>query len=470
MKVYSTKAKLLKKVESFISMPQKFNSPSDSALKTKTLLKDISRIFVPKVKSVKVSPKNFKDPNLKFQEKPLKLNFSTKKNSKEIKGPEVRSESTMASLQCYVSSDLSKSPIRQNSKVSSSKKLTNHNRITKIKRIYRLKSSKILSNKKNPDSFQCDYNDYFAGISLPNGKEYQRYNKCSIEYKLAGSTNSINCLEVFNDKIYSGGSDYALRAWNLPYESFEPYSGMKYAKKLNFSTSNVIGTHKKPITTVCASGNTIISGSCDGILKIWSQSGELLRNLKDYSGLKSSKALTPEKLISGGSHIGFWDLESFKEFREACPSKSIECIGFHTNNTFITGSEDSKIKLWDIRAPRNISNFSGHNDDVTGVTMSSAFTVLSCSEDCTLREWDLRKNDCVSIRKSKKSLRGVLVNDNYIVTAGNSILIWDSNSFDEIVYHSGSVKSICYSNNKKLLFTAGYDAIIVAWSFNSKFA
>ena len=102
--------------------------------------------------------------------------------------------------------------------------------------------------------------------------------------------------------------------------------------------------------------------------------------------------------------------------------------------------------------------------------MSSNFTILSCSDDCTLRVWDIRKADAISIRKSREQLRCVIVKDNFFISAGSCITIWSTDTFEEIRHHSGSIKNICYIDEKKILLAAGWDGIISAWSFNSRIA
>ena len=135
----------------------------------------------------------------------------------------------------------------------------------------------------------------------------------------------------------------------------------------------------------------------------------------------------------------------------------------------MTGCEDCSIYLWDIRAPRNINAFIGHNDYINGIAMSSAFTMLTCSDDCTLREWDLRTSSAFSIRKSQSPLKSLVVKGNFVITAGETMGIWTLEGF-KMINSTGSIKSLHYCCEKDIVFAAGWDGLITAWSFNSKFA
>ena len=213
MKNRNTKAKLLKKFESYVNSSKNFCSPSENILKIKPFIKQISRIFVPEVQSAKISPQNISQPTLKIQDKLTKPIFTLKKSPNEIKRPEVRSESTMASLQGCFSSDLTKSPKRAIVNKSSVIKIPQNSTITeKITRIYRVKSSKIQCTRKLTGSFHDSLTEYFSGISFPRSKNsYEIYKTCNLEYTLQGNNNSVNCIEFFENKLWSGGSDCSLR-------------------------------------------------------------------------------------------------------------------------------------------------------------------------------------------------------------------------------------------------------------------
>lgn len=59
----------------------------------------------------------------------------------------------------------------------------------------------------------------------------------------------------------------------------------------------------------------------------------------------------------------------------------------------VSGSVDSFVKLWDVRAKRSVMVLAGHMGPVTSVRLSdeSDSTVVSASADATVRVWDLRR-------------------------------------------------------------------------------
>ena len=103
--------------------------------------------------------------------------------------------------------------------------------------------------------------------------------------------------------------------------------------------------------------------------------------------------------------------------------------------------------------------------------MSSGFTFFICSDDGYLKEWDIRNGKVLSNRyNNNESLKSIIVNENCIITAGSCITIWNKDYSEKIKFHNGSVKDLHFSHKKNLIFAAGWDYNISAWSFNSNSA
>jgi WD40 repeat protein len=62
------------------------------------------------------------------------------------------------------------------------------------------------------------------------------------------------------------------------------------------------------------------------------------------------------------------------------------------DNIMVTGSYDKSIILWDIRqSPNQINCLHAHTSHVTGIKLFQDHTIVSCSEDGSLRVFDVRK-------------------------------------------------------------------------------
>lgn len=467
MKTPSAKARLLKKFESYVNFSQIARGPSESFLNIKPFIKQISRIFVPEAQSAKISPHHFSQATLSHQKsKPLLL---LKKPLINRRTTEVKSESTMASLHCYFTSELSKSPFRSsNQKASVTKIPKKSSSSEKVLKMYRVKSSKIPKIRNNTDSFQNSLNEYFFGVSLPRRKSSNEYYKtCNLEFTLQGATNSLNCMQVDQGKVWTGDSSGKIRTWLLPVDTPDPYMNSAYIKGSKILNNSIIGTHKKPVKALCRAGKNLVSASQDGVVKLWDLEN-FEKILKSPTGLKSIISLPNGKLITCGNDLSFWDLSQFSQFRGSLPTKPMGCLCLHSEFIFISGSDDCKVQLWDIRASRNVNNFEGHNDVITGIAVTSNNSILSCSDDYTLREWDIRKAEAISVKRAKGKLKSITVKDGFIITGGDLIRVWQDKLIDEIRYHKGSIKEVSYCQDKNLIFAAGYDGVLSAWSSPSK--
>ena len=55
--------------------------------------------------------------------------------------------------------------------------------------------------------------------------------------------------------------------------------------------------------------------------------------------------------------------------------------------TFLTGSEDATIKIWDAVSAENLRTYTGHKGAVTSVSMAQDGTFVSCGIDQTIKLW-----------------------------------------------------------------------------------
>lgn len=71
---------------------------------------------------------------------------------------------------------------------------------------------------------------------------------------------------------------------------------------------------------------------------------------------------------------------------------SVNCFGLFPEETRIaSGSYDTHIKLWDIRAKDNIGMLKHHTKQINSIDVSpDCHYLISGSEDCTTKLWDMR--------------------------------------------------------------------------------
>ncbi|ETO08107.1 hypothetical protein RFI_29281, partial [Reticulomyxa filosa] len=98
---------------------------------------------------------------------------------------------------------------------------------------------------------------------------------------------------------------------------------------------------------------------------------------------------------------------------------SVRSVKFSSNgNTIVSSSEDETIRIWDVKTGKQIKILNGHIDCINNVIFSlDENYIISCSNDKTIRLWDIKTG------KEKIKLEGHLnsVYDINISPNGNNI-------------------------------------------------
>lgn len=188
------------------------------------------------------------------------------------------------------------------------------------------------------------------------------------------------------------------RPWKAVYS--ERYQVERNWRKGYYAVKNFEG-HTGGILC-CAFDNQglLMSGSYDKTIKIWNtDTGELLRTLVGHTMGVKALAFDEQKLITGGLDkvLKVWNwrtgecISSYPGHREGVIS-----VDFY-DKIIVSGSADKTIKVWHIDS-RTCYTLRGHVDWVTNVKIhAKSGTLFSCSDDTTVRLWDLKTNDCLKV-------------------------------------------------------------------------
>ncbi|RKP35926.1 quinon protein alcohol dehydrogenase-like superfamily [Dimargaris cristalligena] len=141
----------------------------------------------------------------------------------------------------------------------------------------------------------------------------------------------------------------------------------------------------------------IMSGSYDSTIKIWnSASGALIRSLRGHTRGVRALQFDQVKLISGSMDgtVKIWNYRSGQCLRTLPVGDSgVNCL--HFDQTLLAaGSVDGTISVFNFQSGAT-TQLTGHTDWVNGVRILSSTELLSCSDDTTIRLWNLDTRTCI---------------------------------------------------------------------------
>jgi pre-mRNA-processing factor 19 len=164
-----------------------------------------------------------------------------------------------------------------------------------------------------------------------------------------------------------------------------------------------LGGHEKQVNTVAFhSKNIVFTGSDDTTVKVWTPTDgggyECSKTFTEHKGPITKCAIHPTNLYlltaSRDSSWGFFDFQGGMLLTLVMdPDRSpFTCASFHPDGyIFATGTQNSLIRVWDIRSQKNVATFQGYQDKINDIQFSeNGIYLATCSQDNTVKVWDLR--------------------------------------------------------------------------------
>lgn len=121
--------------------------------------------------------------------------------------------------------------------------------------------------------------------------------------------------------------------------------------------------------------------------------------LRSHDGPVTGLSLHPtgDYLLSTSTdqHWAFSDIRTGALLSKVSDSSgvSLTTAQFHPDGLiFGTGTENSQVKIWDLKEQSNVANFPGHVGPVTSISFSeNGYYLATAAEDACVKLWDLRK-------------------------------------------------------------------------------
>jgi WD40 repeat protein/serine/threonine protein kinase len=251
---------------------------------------------------------------------------------------------------------------------------------------------------------------------------------------------------------------------------------------LTWKRHAVVHAHSPVAKAVAISptGQLVASAGEDGSLKLWdSTNGSLVVSLKKEGEPETGAlAFSPDgHLLASGNADGtvdLWDIETRQKIRSIrTNSHSVRSLAFSPDGTLLaaTATQENSAVVWDLRTCMLKYTLRGHTGAVIGVAFSPNGRILAtCSQDTTLRLWDLEGGRAIGVFESPDGLHSVAFSSDgqQVAAAGSfrTVCIWDVAS-QKVVHdfqaHWAGIRSLVFTPDNKELITAALDNSARVW-------
>ena len=174
-----------------------------------------------------------------------------------------------------------------------------------------------------------------------------------------------------SELLLTGSNDFNIKVWNTT----------------DWKLKATLKGHTSAVNTVASSNGCLVSGSSDGLVKVWSRKGVEITTLKAHT-LRVNRVLMTS--LSGGGSDEIWgeNDEEGEEGGEIDPSlKSTQSKKELGNVIILSTSDEGTVNIWKPFIPNELLTLSGHSDRVLAATCSQSDTIVTTSLDETIRVW-----------------------------------------------------------------------------------
>ncbi len=224
-------------------------------------------------------------------------------------------------------------------------------------------------------------NPLLASASADSTIQLWNLNTNTLQTTLPGHTSNVLNVAFSPDGslLASGSADGTVRLWNPITETLQA--------TLQGHTGNVLSVAFSP------DGSLLASGGADGTVRLWDPVTETLEaTLEAHMDSVLSVAFSPDgALLASGSTdglVGLWDTHT--EILQATlgHESPVLSVAFSPDNDLLaTGSTDGVARLWDPHVPEHKATL-GHDSPVESVAFDGN-TLVTGSQDGRVRQWEV---------------------------------------------------------------------------------
>lgn len=231
----------------------------------------------------------------------------------------------------------------------------------------------------------------------------------------------------------------------------------------------------------------LATGGYDHKIRFWeATTGVCSKSLKFPESQINCLAISPDKrfIVAGGNPvIHVFDIASSSDaplLTYDGHTSNVTAIGFQRDGKWLYScSEDHTIKIWDLRTPTCRRNYNCHSPVNSVSVNASQLELVSGDQSGSIRVWDLQSNQCTTelIPQPDVAIRSVSISpDNTTLCAGNhqgKVFVWRPESSKEytplVEYqaHDNYLLKCLVSPDGRTLATTSSDKTVRLWDLTT---
>ena len=219
----------------------------------------------------------------------------------------------------------------------------------------------------------------------------------------------------------------------------------------------------------------IVSGCVDGSVTLWhGTTGEVIRSMDKFYGPIQSIAFSDDGdaviYSSTSNTLKHWFRTTTKTVRFTKGKKSCEILGPY--GKIVPGSDENTLKVFHKNTPQKSFALDGHTDAVLAIDLSIDYSkILSGGRDSKVILWDSKYGTVLRVMSGhKSSVNSVAIsnNNNFLVSGGSDhkIIIWNANTGFLMMHldgHTAAITSVVISADCSTIVSGSDDKSVALW-------
>ena len=173
--------------------------------------------------------------------------------------------------------------------------------------------------------------------------------------------------------------------------------------------------------------------------------------------------------ISYDYSVFIWDAETGEQLKELRGHSYITHSAVFSPNgkSVVSASSDKTVRIWNVEADEGFVVLKGHNNKVRTIAISPDGTrIISGSDDGSIRVWNSDTGiELLGISTPRVKSVSFSPDGKWIVSAGNGIKIWDTETGYELWEIEGDYTSAVMSQDGKRIASVSNDGSVKIWNF-----